>query len=297
MAHLTHVPDLDQLSALDAAADHGSMSGAARALGISQQAVSARIRAAEALLGVAVFERSTRGIRPTGGGQLVLTWVREVLDAAEALESGVGALRSDGSRVRVAASNTVSECLLPVWAQSLRARHPDVALRIRPGNSEQVLDDVAAGEVDLGFVEGPRVPRTLRSQVVARDELVVVVPSDHPWARRRRTITGDELASTSLVLRESGSGTRERLEEVLPRLAPPAAVMPSAAAVRDTALALGLPCVLSSLAARPDVESGRLVVVPVSDLEVPRLIRAVWHPNQRPRGPAAELLAIAAGGQ
>lgn len=294
MADLTHVPDLEQLRALDATADHGSMSGAARALGISQQAVSARVRAAETLLGVAVFDRSTRGIRPTGGGQLVLTWVRAVLDAAEALENGVGALRSDGSRVRVAASNTVSECLLPAWAQALRAKHPDVALRIRSGNSEQVLEDVAAGAVDLGFVEGPRVPRTLRSQVVARDELVVAVPTDHPWARRRRGITADELAATSLVLRESGSGTRERLEEVLPGLAPPAVVMPSAAAVRDASLTLGIPCVLSSLAVRPDVAGGRLVVVPVSDLEVPRRIRAVWHPHQRPRGLAATLLAIAA---
>lgn len=295
MTDLTHVPDLDQLRALDATADHGSMSAAARVLGISQQAVSARVRAAEGLLGVAVFERSPRGIRPTGGGQLVLTWVRAVLDAAEALENGVGALRSDGSRVRVAASNTVSECLLPAWAQSLRSRHPDVALRIRPGNSEQVLEDVAAGAVDLGFVEGPRVPRTLRSQVVARDRLVVVVPPDHAWARRRRGITAEELASTSLVLRESGSGTRERLEEVLPTLSPPAVVMPSAAAVRDAALTLGIPCVLSSLAVRADAEAGRLVVVPVRDLEVPRRIRAVWHPNQRPRGLAATLLAIAAG--
>ena len=290
---LPHVPDLDQLRALTSAARAGSMSTAAREVGVSQQAVSARIRAAERILGVAVFERSTQGVALTGAGQLVVTWANGVLDAAAALEAGVSALRAEGSHVvRVAASNTVFECLLPGWAILLRAQRPDVQLQVSPGNSDMVLDLVASGGADLGYVEGPSIPRTVRSRVVAKDVLVVVVPADHRWASASDGIDSAELARTPLVVREAGSGTRTRLESALPDRVPAAMVLTSTAAVRDAALALGVPTVLSSLAVRQDLESGRLVAIRVRDLSLPRLLRAVWHPSQRPQGATADLLRI-----
>ncbi len=291
---LSHVPDLEQLEALAVTAGAGSMSAAARQLGVSQQAVSARISAAERLLGVAVFERSTRGVAATPTGEVVLAGVRDVLDAASGLAVTAASLRSRGAgHVRVAASNTVSECLLPGWAGLLRAERPDVRLHWTPGNSEAVLDAVATGQVDLGFVEGPTVPRTLRSRVVAKDSLVVVVTPDHPWARVTDGISVTELRRTPLVLREAGSGTRERLDEAVPDRVTPAQVLRSTAAVRDAARTLGAPTVLSSLAVEWDLTTGRLVEVHVRDLAMPRRLRAVWHPNQRPRGAAADLLRIA----
>ncbi len=298
MADLARVPDLDQLRALVSAAQTGSMTTTAKDLGISQQAVSARVSAAERLLRVAVFERSTQGVALTGAGQLVVSWAQQVLDAAAALEEGVEALREDGTRVvRVAASNTISECLLPGWASRLRAEHPEATLQIRPGNSEMVLEAVAGGGVHLGYVEGPRIPRTLRSRVVAKDALLVVVPPDHRWAQLTRGIDRAALAETPLVLREAGSGTRIRFEEALPEHVPPALVLSSSAAVRDAALTLGAPTVLSSLAVRQDLASGRLVQVRVRDLDLPRSLRAVWHPNQRPQGAAADLLRISTAGR
>ncbi len=271
------------------------MSGAATELGVSQQAVSARITAAERLLGVAVFERSTRGVAVTEAGRLVVTWAQAVLDAATALDRGAESLRTEAAEVvRVAASNTVSEALLPGWAARLRAERPDVRIHVVPGNSETVLDLVAKGEVDLGYVEGPRVPRTLRSRVVARDVLMVVVPPDHAWASRRSPVGREELASTPLVLREEGSGTRERLERAMPEHVPPRQVLGSTAAVRDAAITLGAPTILSSLAVQRDLEAGRLVAVAVDDLAMPRRLRAVWHPSRRPRGIAAELLRLSA---
>ncbi len=291
----TRVPDLGQLHALVVTAGAGSMSAAAELLGVTQQAVSGRIRASEATLGVAVFDRSTRGVVLTSAGQLVVTWARDVLNAAESLDDGVRALRSEGDTVvHVAASNTISECLLPRWASQLRGQQAQARVQVRPGNSEMVLGLVAAGEVSLGYVEGPRVPRTLRSKVVARDHLVVVVAPDHRWARLPRGICRDELARTPLVVREAGSGTRLRLLEAVPDLVEPELVLSSTGAVRDAVVTSGCPAVLSSLAVRQDVGGGRLVEVPVRDLSIPRLLRAVWHPSQRPQGAAADLLRISA---
>jgi DNA-binding transcriptional LysR family regulator len=292
---LSRVPETGQLLALLEVARRGSISAAADELGVSQQAMSARVRTAERVLGVAVFTRTSRGVELTAAGQLVVAWAGDVVDAARALEHGVTGLRSAGESVlRVAASNTVSECLLPGWASALRASTTGVRVQVLPGNSEQVVAAVTAGDVDLGFVEGPSVPRGLARRTVASDALVVVVPRDHAWVRRRRGITAAELAATPLVVREAGSGTRRTWERAVPGHAAPALELSSTGAVRDAVVTTGTPAVLSALAVRGDLRSGRLVAVPVVDLTMPRSIRAVWNPSQRPSEAAAELLAIAA---
>lgn len=295
-SELSHVPDLAQLQAVLAVARDGSMTTAARRLGISQQAVSERIRTAERTLGVPVFERTARGVRLTAQGGVVIDWATDILTAAENLDHGVRTLGAAGRRsVAVAASNTVSECLLPGWASRLRTVDPQVRLHVLPGNSHQVVHEVSSGMAQLGFVESPRVPRTVRSRVIAHDRLVAVVAPDHPWAARSRPVPVAELTTTPLVLRESGSGTRAFLENAVGALAEAAAVLPSTAAVRDAVITLGAPAVLSSLAVSRDVETGRLIAVEVAGTSLRRALRAVWHPSSPPRGPAADLLSIAAG--
>lgn len=293
MHTLTKVPDFDQLRALVAVAQAGSMSGAASRLGISQQAVSARIRKAEQLIGLAVFQRFSHGVMPTDAGRCIVTWAGDVLDAAKHLHDGVLGLIGDGASATIAASNTISECLLPGWAATLRARHPGARLHMLPGNSETVLQAVLSGSADLGFVECPLVPRTVRWRRVGTDHLVVVAAPDHPWARRARPITRAELAGVPLVVRESGSGTRSTLEQALPEAMPPLAELGSTAAVRDAVLVTGAPAVLSELAVTADVAAGRLTKVPLADLGLPRVLRAVWNPGQRPKTVAADLLQIA----
>ncbi|OMH27661.1 hypothetical protein BKD30_03180 [Tersicoccus phoenicis] len=292
MTSLSRVPTLDHLQALTTTAAYGSMGEAARRLGISQQAVSARVGAAEKVMGVAVFERSSTGVRPTGDGQLVLSWAQEVMQAAGALADGVVGVRSAQHRITVAASSTISEMLLPTWAVRLRSQHPDVALQVLPGNSQAAIAAVTQGRAQLGYVEGPSVPRTVRSHVVAHDELVVAVSPDHPWARRRNGISREELASTPLILREIGSGTRGHLDDVLTDHVAPVQTLDSNAAVRDTVRATGGATVLSVLAVAQDMDLGRLVRVPVVGLTMPRTLRAIWHPSQRPSGAVADLLRL-----
>ncbi|MGR6997289.1 LysR substrate-binding domain-containing protein [Yinghuangia aomiensis] len=77
------------------------------------------------------------------------------------------------------------------------------------------MEALRRGACDLGFVEGPWVPDDLHRTVVGRDRLAVVVAPGHPWARRRRPLSGRELADTPLLLREPGSGTRETLQKAL----------------------------------------------------------------------------------
>lgn len=294
---LSRVPDLDSLALLLEIAQTGSLGRAAAVHGISQPAVSARVRTMEGLVGVPLVERTARGSALTAHGVLVAGWARQVLDAAEVLNAGVASLRSTSEhQLRVAASMTVAEHLLPRWLVRLAADRPQTAVSLDAMNSTQVEQAVLAGRADLGFVEGPVVGSGLDSQIVAQDRLVVVVAPTHPWARRRRRVEAEELAATRLVQREPTSGTRTTVEAALSAYAPmatPLLELSTGSAVRSAVTAGAGPAVLSVLAVGEDLRRGVLVEVQTRGVDLTRLLRAVLPAGQRLSTPATDLLAIA----
>lgn len=289
LAH--RVPELGALELLIAVARHGSMGGAARELGISQPAASSRIRSVERQLGVSLFDRSPSGSRPTDAGVLVTDWARRIMEAAEAFDAGAQALRDRrDSRLRVAASMTIAEYLLPGWLIALRAARPETAVSLLAGNSGAVAARLLGGEADLGFVEGLDVPGGLDGTVIGRDRLVVVVAPAHPWSGRRTPLTPAELASAPLILRERGSGTRQVLDAALASyggLAEPLLELSSTTAVKAAVVSGAGPTVLSELAVREELVSRRLTEVRVAGIALGRELRAVWRrATARPARPA-----------
>ncbi len=295
---LRHVPDLDSLQLLLEVADTGSLGRAATRHGLSQPAVSARVQAMERLVGFPLLTRSARGSSLTPAGALLADWARTVLQAAEVLDTGIDSLRADrAGRLRVAASQTVAEHLLPGWLVLLAATHPDTAVSLDAGNSTQVAQAVLAGRADLGFVEGPDLPDGLQEQVVARDRLVIIVPPSHPWARRHKPVPASELAATRLVHREPTSGTRSSLELALVEFTPlaiPLLELSTSSGVRSAVAAGAGPAVLSDLAVREDVAAGRLVQITVRGADLTRQLRAVWPHGQRLARTSTDLLALIA---
>lgn len=291
----SRMPDLTSLELLLAIASRGSLSAAGRDLGLTQQAASARLASLEAQTGVRLVTRSTRGSRLTESGAVAVQWAGRLLQVAHEVDAGLASLR-DGSRsrVRVSASLTVAEQLLPGWLVSLQAAARSrgeipVEVVLTAANSHHVLDQVRAGDAELGFVEGPQAPHGLRSRVVAHDELVLVVRPDHRWARRGSPVAARELCQTPLVTREPGSGTRDYLTTALndllgPRAAEaaPALELSTSAAVRAAVLAGSAPAVLSLLAVSDDIAMGRLRVIPVDGLDLRRDLRAVWLGGRTP---------------
>ncbi|OIJ64521.1 LysR family transcriptional regulator [Streptomyces mangrovisoli] len=294
LAH--RVPDLGALELLLAVARLGSLGAAAREVGITQPAASSRIRSMERQLGVALVDRSPRGSRLTDAGALVTDWARRVVEAAEAFDIGAQALRDRrDSRLRVAASMTIAEYLLPGWLLALRAQRPDTAVSLLAGNSAAVAERLLADEADLGFVEGLSVPPGLDFVVIAHDHLIVVTSPDHPWARRRQALSPDELAATPLILREKGSGTRQVLDAALGGLARPLIELSSTTAVKASAVSGAGPAVLSELAVGEELSLRRLVRIPVESVSLARALRAVWPTGHRPTGPARDLLTLTRG--
>jgi DNA-binding transcriptional LysR family regulator len=160
--------DLASLQLLAAVAETGSLGQAAQRLSISQPAASLRMSTLERRLGLVLLERSPTGSRLTPAGVSVVDWVLPVLDAADALARGVAALRDEREeRLRVAASMTVADHLVPAWLVRFHAVQPASAVALRVVNSAAVAALVRDGEADIGFVEGSSAPSGLRG----------------PWAR------------------------------------------------------------------------------------------------------------------
>ncbi|MGR6916559.1 LysR family transcriptional regulator [[Actinomadura] parvosata] len=293
---MSALPNLDSLKLLVDVGELGSLGRAARAAGIAQPSASKRIALLERRLGLPLLERTPRGSTLTAEGKMVAGWAAQVLGAAQELMRAAQAVRlSEAAHLRVASSMTVAEYLVPRWLGELQHREPDVQVGLDVVNSADVAARVLAGEVELGFVEGPTVPDGLAVRVVGTDRLVVVVAPAHPWARRRTVLRGPELAATPLVVREPGSGTRETLDVAFAAMhrASPRLELGSNSAVKGAAQAGVAPAVLSGYAVESDVATGRLVEVPLTGVNLVRSLRAVWRRGRPLTGPAATLLAIA----
>lgn len=296
-------PDLEALRALELAAEEHSISAAGARLGVSQQAVSLRIRRLEQDLHLRLLVRSARGSRLTPAGELVVGWARTLLAAADDFADAVDSLRTDREKtIRVAASLTIAEHLMPAWIAQWRisAGSEGPVVHLVAGNSSLVVEEVRAGTVDLGFIETPATPADLGSVTVARDTVEVIVQPGHPWAQAGG-VSPHELASTGLVLREAGSGTRQALEEALtaagcPLRVAPAAVLSTTLGVRSAVMAGLAPGALSSLAVSEDTHTGRLVRVPIDGLQLVRPLTAIWAGKNPQRSVRDFLDVIARGG-
>jgi DNA-binding transcriptional LysR family regulator len=289
------MPDLAAFEVLLAVAKAGSLGAAGREVGLTQQAVSARMASIEARTGVRLAVRTPRGSQLIPAGVVVAEWADPLLGVAQHVDAGLASLR-EGSRaqVKVVASLTIAEQLMPRWLVSMRAAAtrrgtsaPQVILTA--SNSDHVISAVRDGAADLGFIESPAVARGLRSRVVAHDELVVIVPPEHKWARRSRAVTASELSQTPLVTREPGSGTRDSLTAALSQAltdstqqASPVLELSTASAVRAAVLAGAGPAVMSRLAVADDLAAGRLRAVDVLDLDLRRNLRAIWVGGRTP---------------
>ncbi len=290
-------PTSPELSALDlfvSVVNLGSLSKAAAAHRIAQPSASSRIRSLERQLGITLLQRSPTGSVPTTAGSLVAGWAEEVLRSANELTAGVAALKARrAGQLRVVASFTNAEHLLPPLMEQFLRNRTDDSIKLKVANSSEVLRALEARTADLGFIESPMPTPTMNEHLIAFDRLILVVGRSHPWARLE-SVPLEALATTSLIVRESGSGTREGFEFALEELGydpPPSALeLGSTSAIRAAVIAGGPPTVISHRAAVADLDAGSLIEVGVPGLVIQRRLRAVWPAQVELSPVAVELL-------
>lgn len=206
------LPSVRQLRAFVAVYHAGQVSAAAEQLALTQPAVTVLLRELEARLGVKLFDRSTRTLRRTEAAAEAIAYAERALGELEALVAGMaeraGARRG---RVRIAATATVAQTLLPPVMRRYLDAHPDVRVEIEDVAPTGFVETLLAERVDFGIgsLESP-VPG-LREQVFLRDSLAAVALAA-PGFVGGRPITWKQLAGLPIVTVKPGYGVRRRID-------------------------------------------------------------------------------------
>jgi DNA-binding transcriptional LysR family regulator len=207
--------NLKQLEAFLWVAELQSFTKAARKLYVSQPAVSFQIRALEEDLRVPLFRRSDRKVELTEAGRLFYAEAREMLRHYHRIRERLDELRGlQTGRLEVGASTIPGEYIVPLLLGAFHRRYPGVEVHLKIGGSGQVGRWVREREVDLGIVGVAMREEDLECRAWLPDELVFVVPPDHPWAGATE-VPPEALREQPFVMREPGSGTRQSLEAKL----------------------------------------------------------------------------------
>lgn len=290
--------DLDALVGLRAVATHGSVVAAASANGFTPSAISQQIKRLERQTGVPLLERVGRGVMLTSHGQHLVQAGEQVLADLEHLESSLqNRAGVVAGRVRLAAFSTAMRGLVAPVARSLRDAHPDLTLSLVEGEPWDVVDWVAAGQVELGIVHRwGGVPLAVPDHVVATplrgDIADLIVHRDDPLARRD-TVTVHDLVEVSWIATPEGTICRQWLSRMYdgtgrpPRIAHVSAEFDSHLALVAAGLGVALVPRMGRAALTVD-----LVAVRVVDPEPVRLVDAL-HRRTMTQSPAVS--AVLAG--
>lgn len=209
--------DLRTMRYMLVVAEHGHMTRASEALGVSQPALSAALRKLEDELGAAVFHRTGKGVEVTDAGRVFLQHAAQAIRQAE---QGVEAVRElvglESGSIRVGAGATAAGYLLPGAIRAVQVEHPALRFSIREAGSLAVSQGVVSGELDLGIVTMPLDhPRSDDLLVVRtiRDELRLIVPGGHRLSGRK-TFRWDDLAGEPVVAFEAESAVRRLIDSL-----------------------------------------------------------------------------------
>jgi len=267
------LPNLDTFSK---AAELSSFSAAARALGLSQAAVSQRVQALEKALSTPVFKRQGGRVLLTEAGQKLYEYAQRILALhREARGAITGHASPAAGELLLAASSIPGEHLLPALLSIFTRKHPHLQVRATVSDSMGVMAQVERGEVSLGLVGRKADNPHLDFRYLASDRMALVVPAGHPLSSRKK-VSVKQLARYPLVLREAGSGLRHCFEKSLEKAGLSLAdlrialELGSNEAIKEAILKGVGVAVLSTYAVQKELKTGQLHGLRVSDLHCDR---------------------------
>ena len=206
-----------RLKVFKTVADRLSFTKAAAELLISQPALTKQINELERLLGKPLFLRHGNRISLTDDGVRLLEYANRILalygELRDAFVEEQGAFSGE---IRLGASTTLSQYVLPGLLAKFRKLYPDVRVTLFNGNTEQIERQIADGKLDFGMIEGTASNPALHYELFMDDELVLVTSASNT-SFTREEITAADLPALPLVIRENGSGTLDVLSRELSR--------------------------------------------------------------------------------
>jgi DNA-binding transcriptional LysR family regulator len=206
---------LRQLEIFEKVAKYEHVTQASKQLFLTQSAVSMAIAELERLAGAPLFERQGRRLILNDRGRQILPQARDVLMKVRTIEQYLDeSLGAPNGTLNVGASSTIGNYILPAIVGEFSRHYPRANSLLQVGNTSQIENAVASGELDLGIIEGPSHVASLHTTPWRGDELVVIVGKGHPWEKQKKA-SPTMLEQAQWIMREKGSGTREVFEAAL----------------------------------------------------------------------------------
>jgi DNA-binding transcriptional LysR family regulator len=281
-----------------AVAELGSFRRAAERLHISQPSVSQHVQLLEEELGARLLDRTAAGVTMTPAGEVVLSFARRSAKLGQQVIAALAKLEGEpGGELRLAASTTVAQYVLPRILGPFLKENPRIHLTVKSGNTEQVTGWVLAAEADLGLIEGPPGSKDVAVEHFLDDRLVLIVPRGHAWAGK--IVSPADLPSTALLMRERGSGTRRVIELALKKAGVRLGSLQIAMELDSTeAIVSGVEAGLgvgfvSEWAMRKELRLGTIATASVEGIEIHRAFSLIRPAGPVTAGPVAAFRSFA----
>ena len=262
----------------------GSFSVVAKKLSISQPAVSFQIQRLEHDLGVRLINRSRKRITMTDAGKRLLKFATTIKEERNRLLNDLDRLRHEVTgALSIVASTIPSEFLLPPILGEFMILHPVISAQVTIRDSLTVIADVRDSSYEVGFCGiAPPEEQGLKSFKIAQDEIVLIVFPEHPFAQRKE-ISFAELEGEPLIYRETTSGTRKSLEQLLSRAGldhsrlVPHLILSSTQAIVSAVEAKAGIAFVSNLAIKKSLELGLVRQLTVDKMKLRRDFHCIYY--------------------
>lgn len=268
--------DLWQLNVFCKVIELKSFSKAGEIVHLSQPTVSSHIKDLETHFGTRLVDRLVRQTVPTKSGELLYEYARRLLALRDETESAMADfLGKVKGRLSLGGSTIPGAYLLPQIIGDFSSRYPEVRVALIVGDTSEMLSKLLSGQVEMAVVGAKSDDLRLIQKELLKDELRLVVPSDHPWADLQQ-ISLSDLKTAPFIIRESGSGTLKSLEQRLRKQNCSitdfnvTAEMGSTEAVRQGIKNKVGISILSAIAVADDERSGVLKTLSIEGLDLTR---------------------------
>lgn len=196
-------------------AETRSFSKTSEIIHLTQPAVSLQIQALEEMYETKLFDRSSSAINLTTSGEILYKYAKNILalyaEAGKEIAKITGLIKGS---INIGAGTTVGNYILPSVIVDFKRIHPKIKIQVVIGNTKRILELLNSGVIDMGIV-GEATPKTkVKVEPLLSDELGIVVPNIHPWAKKR-TVSITDVTKEPFILREEGSGTRHVIQTYL----------------------------------------------------------------------------------
>lgn len=271
-----------QLHIFHTVAEYGSFSAAAQSLSMTQPAVTMQVQTLEEYFGTKLFHRTTKRVELSDAGKALLPYARQAIELMKETDRAMSDYaRMIKGRLQLGASLTIGEYILPRLLGPFAHEYPNITISLKVFNTTQIVEEILNHQLTFGLVEAPVEHHDIHSHVVLNDELLLILPADHPL-REVEQPTFEQLLPYPFVLREQGSGTRLVMEQEMrdkgydPSQLKIVMELGSTGAVKSAVEAgLGM-SVLSRSSVRHESVLGTVITKRIADLNFVRDFHAVY---------------------